>query len=146
MRNNKIEENEDKARVDNNKCRWLRKMLGDDEEVDQALRDMAIKDVIHKVEIENKKIEKKVETCHIDNEWFGDLDQTIKTFVDKDNKEQSASEAKIPSHTRKEDCNKLNDFSDNESQVDDCNSASCYEESDSSLHSGKSEVPTDFEE
>ena len=79
------------------------------------------------------------------------------------------SESNIPSHARKEDLDELNEedceelddfhiFLDNESQVNNYNSALCYEENekhdgevcyeeiDNVLESKMSEVLTDFEE
>ena len=146
MQNNKIEKNEDEARVKSSRSSRVNNMIGDNEEVLQALLDAATKDNKYEEKIKSKKIEKKVEPCHTDNAQLGDLDQAIKTFADDDKKEKSANEGKIPSCMRIEDCDELNDFLVNKSQVDNCDSASCYEESNSSSHFGESEVPPNFEE
>lgn len=146
MCNNKIEENKDEELIKNNGYSQLNNIIGDNEEVVQVLQEAAIKDNKYEEKIKSKKIEKQVELYHIDNAQLGNLDQTIQTFADADKNKKSTSELKIPSHIRQEDCDEVNYFSDNDSQVDDCHSTSCYEESNCSSDSDESKVLTDFEE
>lgn len=52
----------------------MNKLVGDNEEIEKAFRDAAIKDVIHKENIEIKMIENKMEPCHAESIKMCDLD------------------------------------------------------------------------
>ena len=64
-------------------------MFRDDEEVDQVLHNVSMKDDACKAEKENKSIENKVEPRHIGNTQLDYLDQRIMLFADKDKKEKA---------------------------------------------------------
>ena len=85
---NKIEENEEKGHIANNRRSQLNNILGEHEEVIQVLQDVEIKDKVHNEKIKSKKIEKKVEQYHIENVQLKDLDETITTFADEDEKKK----------------------------------------------------------
>ena len=67
-------------------------MLGDDEQINQELCNIAVKDRIFKERIELKNIKRKIELYHVGNVKLCYLDQTIKTFMEKDKKESKKKE------------------------------------------------------
>lgn len=58
-RNSNSEKKGDKVCIGMNRCSWLSEILGNDEEINQELREIEVKDKIHWERIKIKKIEKK---------------------------------------------------------------------------------------
>ena len=59
-RNNHSNEKGDKAHIGINRCSRLSEMLGDNNQINQESRNMAVKDKIHKERVEIKNMEREI--------------------------------------------------------------------------------------